>query len=309
MRQRLLFRREFRAYYGGHGKVWDYFRHAATHPDWEPRIHLTATSVDAGNPWREACATAIETEWQPDAHHALFLAGMDWQAWPEDRDGMPVINLIQGVRHAQPGQDVHPFLRRRAVRICVSQAVADAIVSTGLVRGPVLAIDAALDLPPLPAVSSRSGIVIGASKQPALGMRLAGLLHEHGLETRLLDAPLPRGDYLTALAGSEIAVLLPHATEGFYLPALEGMALGCAVAVPDCVGNRAYLQPGVNALSPGLEADALCAAVLRMHADPALRERLRAGGIATAARHSQARERAAFHRVLDDLPALWASAA
>lgn len=308
MTRRLLFRREFRGYQGGHGKVWDYYRHTADHPGWEPNIHFTANSVLAGNPWHHAGAAGVVPAWSPERYDAVFLAGMDWLAWPRDREDMPVVNLIQHVRHALEGTDVNAFVARRAIRICVSDAVADALRACG-VRGPVLTIDAALDLAAIAPSNpgSRGGILIGASKQPALGRELAAALQAHGKHVALLDAPLPRPEYLAALARADIAVLLPNPSEGFYLPALEAMALGCATVVPDCVGNRAYAQAGVNALVPGYTVEGLVAAVATLE-DAPLRERLREAGSTTAARFSQARERQAFHAVLDDLPALWAAA-
>lgn len=308
MTSRLLFRRDFRAYQGGHGKVWDYYRHTAAHPGWEPNIHFTSESVYAGNPWRESEAAGIVPDWCPGRYDALLLAGMDWTAWRVDREGTPVLNLIQHVRHADPDADVNAFLARRAIRLCVSASVANALLARG-VRGPVITIDAALDIPRNPPTRDalREGVVIGAIKQPALGAELAAALRELGKHVTLLDAPLPRAEYLAALALADIAVLLPNPSEGFYLPALEAMALGCATVVPDCVGNRTYTQPDANSMVPEYTLEGLIAAVSRLD-DAPLRERLRDAGIATAARFSQARERQAFHAVLDDLPALWAAA-
>lgn len=305
MTRRLLFHRDFRAYQGGHGKVRDYVRHAAAHPAWTPEVYLTPHSSRDDNPFLDA---PLAADWQPVPPDALFLAGRDWRAWPEDRDDISVVNLIQHVRHATPGEPTHAYLRRRAIRLCVSQPVADAILATGQVRGPVFTIDAAINLPlQADTGASRAGIVVGALKQPALGAELAALLRAQGRHVRLLDAPLPREAYLSALAKGEIAVLLPHATEGFYLPALEAMALGCATVVPDCTGNRAYLAPERNALVPDLTPAALAAAVERLD-DAGLRARLREAGIATATHFNQQRERAAFHAMLDDLPALWEAA-
>lgn len=308
MTRRLLFHRDFRLYQGGHGKVWDYYRHTAAHPGWEPSIHFTSGSLSAGNPWHEAAAEGIVPAWRPDQCDALFLAGMDWLAWPRDRADTPVVNFIQHVRHAEQGTDVNAFLGRRAIRICVSDAVADALRACG-VRSPVITIDAALDVPAIgPSNSSvRSGIVIGASKQPALGKELAAALRLRGKHTTLLDTLIPRDQYLATLAGADIAVLLPNPSEGFYLPALEAMALGCVTVVPDCVGNRAYVQAGVNVLIPEYTLEGLLAAVSSLEEAP-LRARLRDAGSASAARFSQEREREAFHAVLDDLPALWADA-
>ena len=307
--KRLLFRRRFLRYQGGHGKVWDYYRHAAAHPHWRVAIHLTGDSIAQGNPWAGAGMSGSYVPWEPQRHDALFLAGLDWQAWPRDDDALPVINLIQGLRHAQPDDPAHAYLSRRALRICVSQPVADAILATGMVRGPVQVIPAALVLPQTLPSDTRRGILIDATKQPQAGAQLAVVLQAQGHAPRLLDASVPRQDYLQALAACEIAVLLPYPAEGFYLPALEAMALGCAVVVPDCVGNRAYLRPEHNALTPAATVDALAAATTRLAADAPLRARLVQAGIETATAFSQAAERTAFHRLLDDLPALWRDSA
>ena len=306
MSQLLLFHRDFRFYTGGHGKAWNYFEHADAHPDWVARAYLTPASVACGNPWCQVPAQ-VEMRWQPGGADALFLGGTDWDAWPRDDPARPVINLVQHVRHADPTLPLRRHLSRRAVRICVGSPVADAILATGEVNGPVLVIPAALDLAPAPITAGRhQGIFIDALKQPGLGQALLARLRSQGRDANLIIARQPRADYLAQLAAASIAVMLPHESEGFYLPALEAMALGCAVVVPDCVGNRAYLEPGRNALVPGFEVDALAAAILRLD-DSALSGKLVAAGADTASRFDLRGERAAFHAVLDDLDALWRS--
>jgi glycosyltransferase involved in cell wall biosynthesis len=48
---------------------------------------------------------------------------------------------------------------------------------------------------------------------------------------------------------AKITVFLPYRDiEGFYMPALEGMALGTLVVCPDCIGNRSFCLPGYNSL-------------------------------------------------------------
>lgn len=303
MSRRLLFHRDFLGPSGGHGKVWDYFGHTDAHPGWTPTIYLTPASVDADNPWR---AHRVQAQWRPDAADALFLGGVDWQAYPDDEPARPVINLVQHVRHGDPAEPLYAFLNRRAIRLCVSAEVADAITATGRVNGPVRVIDAALRWSPqgMPVAAGRAGVFIDSLKQPALGEALAAALRQHGRVVDLCDQRLPRDTYLARLAAAETAVLLPHATEGFYLPGLEAMALGCATVVPDCIGNRAYLMAEGNALAPLLQLEALTHAVERLD-DDALRARLTAAGRATAARFRIERERDAFHAVLDDLDRLW----
>lgn len=299
MARRLLMRRQFLGPTGGHQKMFDYFGHACAHPNWSAQVHFTGDSVDASNPWRAAGASEVDA-WHPDHADALLLGGMDWEAMPPTDGAVPVINLVQHVRHADPALPLRGFLRRRALRICVSKAVAEAILATGEVNGPVQVIDAAItDVAPGP--GPRTGVFIDAIKQPMLGQALAQALAAHGIAAEASLERMPRDAYVERLRGCEVAVLLPHATEGFYLPGVEAMAAGAACVVPDCIGNRGYLQPGINALVPALELDGLLAAVLDL-GDHALRARLRAAGGATAARYGLARERAAFHAVLDAVP-------
>lgn len=307
--KRLLFHRDFLGYTGGHGKVRDYFDHAAAHPAWSPRMYLTPRSVAQGNPW--AALPATEARWDPARADALFLAGFDWQALPEQATTPPIINLVQHVRHGDRGHPLSRFLDRRAIRICVSQPVADAILATGRVRGPVHVIPAGLSLPscrPHDVLRQRA-VFIDAIKQPELGAAVADRLRRHGVEDIALSSTrMARDDYLAALENASVVVALPHATEGFYLPALEAMALGSAVVVPDCVGNRDYLEPDTNALVPALEPDALAGAALRVLNNPGTRAALVAEGLHTARRFTLQGERAAFHALLDRIDAMWVDA-
>ncbi|WP_144811197.1 glycosyltransferase [Aerolutibacter ruishenii] len=303
---RMLFHRDFRGYTGGHGKVWDYFNHALA-LGWDAQVYLTADSLcDASNPWMETPERIVRA-WQPGEADIVFLAGMDWQALPAGSDSSPgapcVINLVQHVRHARPDPDLplRDFLRRRAWRICVSTAVADAILATGEVNGPVRTIPAGLALPAVAQASgSRSGVFIGALKQPALGAALQAALRERGIASELSDGWLPRPRFLAALAGARVAVLLPHATEGFFLPGLEAMALGCPVVMPPCGGSGEYARDGVNCLMPPADVPALVTAVERLLSDRDSQS-LVAAGRATAARHSLAAEREAFGHLLDEV--------
>ena len=300
----LLFHRDFREYTGGHGKVWNYFNHAKAHPEWDASIYLTPTSSRGDNPWIGA-ASEIVVEWDVASADALFLAGMDWAAYPADDSRRPVINLVQHVRHADPAHPLYAYLPRHAIRICVSQAVADSILATGKVNGPVRVIPAALDLPLINRpVIGREGVFIGATKDPVLGAALRERLLAGGQKVVLVSSTRPRQEFLNQMANCRVAVLLPSPTEGFYLPALEAMALGCATVVPDCVGNLQYLRPEVNALVPEHELEPILAAVERL-ADRALAAKLTAAGLVDVRAFDLPGERAAFHSVLDELDQLW----
>lgn len=304
MIRRMLFHRRFAGYSGGHGKVWHYFQHVEAHPDWRAAIHFTADSIDGGNPWRQA--RAPETPWLPDGADALFLAGEDWQAWPRDDPAKPVINLIQGVRHADPGLPLHGHLVRPAIRICVGRPVADAILSTGRVRGPVCVIDAAIEaILPHGDDARMLPVFIAAQKQPALGRDIARHLHAAGIAAILADDWWPRATFLDTMRRACVAVLLPLREEGLYLPGLEAMAAGAAVVMPDAVGNRAYARHGHNALMPERDAQSIGEAAIALLRDDRLAARLTQAGSATALQRDLATERAQLHGILDNLESLW----
>lgn len=296
----MLFHRDFREYTGGHGKVWDYFNHALA-LGWDARVYLTPGSTRGpDNPWMTV-PERIETRWQPDSADILFLAGMDWRALPAGEPHPPVVNLIQGLRHAidDPALPLRAFLARPAWRICVSQAVADAIVATGEANGPVHAIPAGLELPRLcrpPAAAT--DVFIAAAKQPLLGAQVADIVEGTGHSVRLADRLVGRAAFLDAMAGATVAVLLPYESEGFFLPGLEAMALGTAVVMPRCGGSAAYADHGINCILAPCDPQALADSAAGLLADPVARLRLIGAGKATVARHGLDAERAAFHEVL-----------
>lgn len=142
-----------------------------------------------------------------------------------------------------------------------------------------------------------AGIFIAALKDPPLGLALAARLRADGHAVDLCVDLIPRVAFLARLRAARLALLLPHATEGFYLPGLEAMALGRPLLMFDAIGNREYARDGDNCLLPARTVDACVAAVVRLD-DPALTARLIQAGHATAARYSLTQERAAFAEVL-----------
>ena len=285
----LLFHRDFRGLTGGHLKVWHYLRHAAESRSFCPRVFLTAASRrDASNPFLGGNPDWLLPAWQPERADALFVAGLDWMAVPDDWD-KPIINLVQGVRHASAGDPRRGYLSRRAVRICVSGEVADAIRSTGEVNGPVVTIPNAIDVP------------AGAGGS---GRRRA--LRAAGYEPEVIASPLPREEFLGRVAAAEVVLFLPLEAEGCFLPALEAVALGTLVVCPDCVGNRQFCRDGDTCLRPDHAPASLVAAVGQaMMMPPIERERMAAAARAEAAARGLDGEKRAFLAILDDLERSW----
>jgi glycosyltransferase involved in cell wall biosynthesis len=309
----VLFHRKYRRFHGGHLKVWHYFNHVLATPGFDARVLFDVdSSWDRSNPWFDSRDYVVESlnEISPDA---LFVAGRDWQRLDAlgllDR-GLPVLNLIQHVRHADEWSIQSRYLDRKAIRICVSVEVADAIVAAGS-NGPTIVIPNSVDLPLLEDQTPAErpiDLLIAGLKQPVMANQLQARLKCPELTIVTLTDHVAREEFLEAMRRARVTLFLPNREEGFYLPALEGMALGTLVVCPDCIGNRAYLSPARNALVPEFALDALAqsteqALALGMESS----SQMVASARETAARHSPSAEREAFARVLNDLDRLWAS--
>ena len=322
MARRVWFHRQYERLTGGHVKHAQYVAHVRATPGFAPRLTFSPAPTTTPALLREQAALwRLDAEedaadWAPAAADLLFVAGTDWRylaAKELDRLPNPKINLLQGIRHAQAGDELRPFLRQPAIRICVSPEVAAAVAATGEANGPLLTIPNSTDLPhrPMDAARWRSQtITIVGYKEPALAANLAEHLRAQNTPHRLLAEFLPRDQFIDALDASAIAVCLPWAEEGFYLPALEAMAAGCIVVTLDCIGNRSFCRHGQNCLVAGRDASALAATVaeaLRLPA--ATRARLLVGAAETVRSHSLAAERQRFQAVLRDVDVLWADCA
>jgi hypothetical protein len=309
----VLFYRTLREYQGGHLKVWDYFHHVLSSPNHTAKVRFSKDSVwDERNPWRDMRSDAIgpDTPANPDI---LFIGGTDWRNLPEeqrDSSRIPILNLIQHVRHGFEDNPRYAFLRHRAIRICNSEETAESIRSTGRVNGPIFTIPCGLQgecFPaPIPFAEKDLDFLIVAIKQPRMGRRLSRLLWRPGRHNHLLVDPVLRSDFLDLMNRARVSVFLPHETEGFYLPALEGMALDTLVVCPDCVGNRSFCLPDRNCFRPELSTGALRAAAeaARRLAPPEVSTYL-ANARETFARYDLMRERRTFLEILDRVDELW----
>jgi glycosyltransferase involved in cell wall biosynthesis len=216
------------------------------------------------------------------------------------------------VRHADPELRLAKFLQRKAIRICVSSEVADELRATGLTSGPLIVIPNAIDVPDPPATIGAQphvDVFIAAGKEPGLGLQVADRLAQDGRVVDVLVERIARDEFLARIRAARTTVFLPHATEGFFLPALEGMALGTLVVCPDCIGNRSFCLPGHNAFRPEYTVDSIvrdAEAALALPPDEA--GRLRENAVQTAAGHTLSREREAFLDVLHNIDELWRGA-
>ena len=214
----------------------------------------------------------------------------------------------RGVQHAEAGTEQFEYLALKAVRICVSPEVAEAICATGRVNGPVITISNGIEALFSTSKSARLPVTIAGCKDPKLAQDLANRLAAMGIENRCLTEFIPRESFLDLLSHSRVVVCLPKVKEGFYLPALEAMGLGCMVVTVDCIGNRSFCFNERNCLIAERNVDSLAEATSRA-LNTGIMKRWRMGrkAMSTTRQHSLSKERSQFHRVLKDIDRLWAS--
>ena len=317
------FYRDYVRLTGGHLKHSHYFDHVLRMPGFAPRITFSEEPSNESQArerrrlWPAGDGILAE-RWEPAGRDVLFLAGVDWRyliGSGLEALANPRINFIQHVRHANKGTELYCYLAERAVRICVSQEVADAISATGQTNGPVLTIPNSIDVAPFDPVGEgspsgyetrRRAVTIVGYKSPDLARALSERLDAQRIEHRLVTEFLDRDTFLALLADSQVAVCLPRAEEGFYLPALEAMASGCLVVTLDCIGNRGFCRHDDNCLVAESSPESLVRMTERALAMSASeRRRMHRQARDTAAGHSLEVERARFHAVLGDVDRLW----
>lgn len=302
----VLFRRRFKKLRGGHIKVRDYIDHVAAHPGFRARLWLTPDSKRDDPLWRGLDDVIVE-RWDPAEADILALAGLDWRSLTPDQRAAPpcpVLNLVQHTRHADPAEERYGFLGHPATRVCCSPQVEEAIRATGRVNGEVMTIPYGID-PALWGYESRErdvDVVVCGSKRPAMAAEIGATLRKAGHTVVVLDGIVPRVEFLDTLARGRVAVFLPNDGEGFYLPALESMAMGIPVVCPALGGLQSFLVDGENALTPPCEAAPLADAArgVLAHSDADRRARL-AAAAEVARRHSPEAERRAVHGLLESM--------
>jgi glycosyltransferase involved in cell wall biosynthesis len=300
---KMLFVRDFQGVSGGHLKYRNYLDHTKRIPGINPELYLTPTSLkEESNPF---LASGVPTRSQLVESDSYFVAGMDWSlldAAGIDPRGKPVVNLVQGLSHADPEDPKFAYLTRPALRICVSGPVAEALRATGRVVGPVVAIENGIDIGFASSIirpKERSGIFIAGYKSPELATSIAAKL-ERSVSVDLAQVFVPQKDFFARVAQARLCILLPYVKEGFYLPALEAMALGTPVIVPDCVGNRTFCIDGLTCLVPEYDALTIAQAARHLLKCPNLAGKLAKDARAMAETHSLGREQEQYRAALLD---------
>jgi glycosyl transferase family 1 len=300
--KRLLFIRNFRRPTGGNVSFRDYFFHALADPRLDTRIYFAPGSRHRESDlWSELPAERVVAAPDWDACDFVFVNGKDWRLMPPGSLSFRVLHLVQHLGYSND-PELRDYLARPAIRICLSAAVQESIVPYA--NGPISVIPSGIDSALFHDDGTRraGSVLIWGGKSPELAEAIRDRLASHGVSADVLTGWLSRRDFAARLRATDLFVGLSQPEEGFYRPALEAMACGCAVVCSDARGNRAHCIAGVTCLQPPHgDADGHAAAVLQLLADPELAERLRDNARALSREFSIGIERARLHAVFDEL--------
>jgi hypothetical protein len=246
----IAFHRQYWAYSGGHQKVRDYLLHTVASGVYVPHLWSENLSKIQARLFMDLPGVTLSDEYQPHKANVAFLAGMDWQAYHPFFDEKQIkLNLIQHIRHGDKKHPLHQFLRHKAIRLCVSEAVKEAIKPYA--NGPCYTIRMGHDIPTLEEPKVHE-LYILATKQPLLGKEIFDWATKLGLNVVIHANPVERELVHQTMAQSQVVIVLPNKTEGFFLPGIEAMALADWAVVPDCIASREYCLSYANVSSCAL---------------------------------------------------------
>ena len=270
--KRISFFRQYLGYTGGHQKVRDYLEHFLA-MGWRPSLHVEGQALTNSNLFENIAGVEYQDNYDPSDFDVVFLAGMDWKYFlPHRHSGHTVINLIQHVRHGDEKEALFKYLREPAIRLCVSQAVKDAIEPYA--NGPCHVVKMGHNLPRIKKAVNKVDLYILANKQPQLGRALASWATEIGYTVKIHTQTTDTQDVHSAMASATITIALPNVTEGFYLPGIEGMWLSDWVIVPDCIANKEYSSKVANITIPSYTLDDIQTSLIKVGKHSSLRIRM-----------------------------------
>lgn len=326
-KRRVLFHRSWTKFNGGTSggqlKVRDAFEHIKSSDKFEPFVYFNPETVwydNPGNFWLPYKNEALK-DWIIRPTDILFLSGHDWKILPPEvaaSPPVPIINIAQP-RHTNPEDPRHNSLHYPAIRIAKS-SMGKKIMEDFGVNGPVYLIPDSIDFSQLPQPNSSPDIdlLIVGLKNPDLATRLFKNLERKNFWKRKkwkiavqIPPKLPtRADFLNLVNSAKIIVFLPldaeRGSEGFYLPALEAMAMNKLVVCPNVVGNVDFCIPNVTCIQPEYTEKSIESAMLMaLQMSPFEQEQLINAGKKIAANHDITLEKQRLLNLLHQADEIW----
>lgn len=224
-----------------------------------------------------------------------------------------VVHLIQNVRHANPSfVDGYGrrLLRRPMSRISINSEVERAIqhlVPKDKSTSPRCVVPLGHDVEYFwreRKHSIRRPVRVGYTGWKSdLGERIAGQLEGRAFRFEGVFGEAGWEELAALYEWADVFLGTPNSEEGFYLPALEAMAAGTIVVVPDVGGNRSYCVFGTNCIGVEFEQEESYREALEYVASAGEDEvrRLRSAGWETASQWTLEKEFQGLRRFVEHL--------
>ncbi len=296
----------------------DYFFHARHSAQFKAEVYLPRDVVwDESNPWWHD-QTLINPEHHPETANVLFISGLGWERFiPEgykQNSPVPIFYLVQGLFKLNPAFPHYQHFAYKAIRICVSQVITDELENRKVnVNGPVFTIPNGIATETLPQALPLShkdiDLLIVGLKNPDLAITLKQRLNATCYRDKnlvVLTTRLAQAEFTELINKARCTVFLPALEEGFYLPALEGMALETLVICPDVGGNRQFCHADINCFLPRYTSEEIYKSMLQtLTLTENKRNLMIMQAKKTVQQHSLLKERQAFLEILHNVKNIW----
>lgn len=296
---------------GAQMKTWDFFHHIKAHPEFNPIMEFHPDSEwSPVVPWPEQAVLGPQTHLEEPDWYCL-KGGNDWKLFEQSHQlkaNATVISPIVNYRVLDERHHSNQLLGRPAVRVCPSPDLASAVRSHPLTRGLVYAIPNGIDIHldrAVPFNEKTTDLLIVAYKRPQSGKIIRDQLSASGVvRVKMLEKPVAHAAFLDLLADARVILHLPQDTEANYIPGLEGMLQGGVSIMPDCRGNRFYVNDGENGFIGTYDLEWLVKQVKAVlsRPDEAL-NKISMQAREQARQFSLEHERAQWHQMLDEIKA------
>jgi glycosyltransferase involved in cell wall biosynthesis len=327
-KRRVLFHRSWINFDGGTSggqlKVRDAFEHFKSSDRFAPYVYFNEETIwydNPGNFWLPYRKEALKI-WEILPSDILFFSGHDWKILSPEMavaPPIPIINIVQP-RHTNHDDPRNRSLSYPAIRIAKS-SVGKNILSDYGVNGPIYLIPDSIDFShlPLPITNPDIDLLIVGLKNPELATSLYNKLTNPSLSQNKnifnivvqLPPKLPtRADFLALVNSAKIVVFLPlkakYGAEGFYLPALEAMAMNKMVICPYAVGNSDFCIPERTCIQPEYNENSIYKTIIRaLNMEHEQQEKFMKAGKAISVNHDIKLEKERLLTLLHQADEIW----
>lgn len=326
-KRRVLFHRSWTQINGGTSggqlKVRDAFEHIKASDIFEPFVYFNPETIwfdNPGNYWLPYKEIGL-SNWEIKPDDILFFAGHDWKILSPQMamsPPVPIINIAQP-RHINTNDPRNEFLQYPAIRIAKS-SIGKKILEEFGVNGPVFFMPDSIDFSHLPPENTNPefDVLIVGLKNPELATKLYKRLQWKNRWrknpwkiAKQIPPKLPtRNDFLNLVNSARIVVFLPldaeRGAEGFYLPALEAMAMKKFVICPYAIGNIDFCIPDKTCLQPEYNENSILKAItnaLKLETDQ--QNKIIEAGKLISANHDINLERSNLIKLLHQTDEIW----